>query len=69
VGKRSEAAYEAALLRGAIESYTSAFRTDPSHYFSGIDALTLMHPHRDLTEDSRYDSLMKIMEGPCVSLR
>jgi tetratricopeptide (TPR) repeat protein len=61
--KRSEAAYDAALLRSAIESYTSAFRTDPSHYYSGINALTLMHLHRDLTSDSRYDALMETMAG------
>jgi tetratricopeptide (TPR) repeat protein len=61
--KRTEAAYEAALLRGAIESYTNAFRTDPSHYHSGINALTLMHLHRDLTADSRYDALMETMAG------
>jgi tetratricopeptide (TPR) repeat protein len=61
--KRSEATYEAALLRGAIESYTSAFRTDPSHYYSGINALTLMHLHRDLTGDSRYDLLMDTVAG------
>jgi hypothetical protein len=27
--------------KGAIESYTSAFRTDPSDYYSGINAQTL----------------------------
>jgi len=61
--KRSEGAYEAALLRSAIDSYTSGFRTDPSHYYSGINALTLMHLHRDLTADSRYDALMETMAG------
>jgi hypothetical protein len=28
---RADAAYEDALLRGAIDSYTSAFRTNPGH--------------------------------------
>ena len=46
--KRSEGAYEAALLRSAIDSYTSGFRTDPSHYYSGINALTLMSLLMDL---------------------
>ncbi len=38
-----DAGYEDALLRGAIESYSQAFRTSPGHYYSGINALTLMH--------------------------
>ena len=53
---REDAAYEDALLRGAIDSYTSAFRTNPGHYYSGINALTLMHLNRHLTNDTRYDA-------------
>jgi tetratricopeptide (TPR) repeat protein len=41
--QRIDAAYEDALLRSAIGSYERAYRSDPSHYFSGINALTLMH--------------------------
>jgi tetratricopeptide (TPR) repeat protein len=40
---RSDAAYEDALLKAAIASYERAFRADPGHYFSGINALTLVH--------------------------
>lgn len=40
---RADAAYEDALLRAAIQSYERAFRTHPGHYYSGINALTLMH--------------------------
>src|SRR5690606_28668256 len=40
---REDAAYEDALLRGAIETYAKAYRSDLSHYYSGINALTLMH--------------------------
>jgi len=60
---REEAAYEDALLRAAIESYATAFRANPGHYYSGINALTLMHLFRHLTEDTRYDALAAIMEG------
>jgi tetratricopeptide (TPR) repeat protein len=61
--KREEAGYEDALLRAAIDSYTSAYRTNPGHYYSGINALTLMHLYRHLTEDRRYDSGMETMAG------
>jgi tetratricopeptide (TPR) repeat protein len=60
---RDEAAYEDALLRAAIDSYTQCFRYNPGHYYSGINALTLMHLHRHLTGDPRYDRDMDIMAG------
>lgn len=60
---RDEAAYEDALLRAAIDSYAQCFRYNPGHYYSGINALTLMHLHRHLTGDPRYDRDMDIMAG------
>ncbi|GJL69706.1 MAG: hypothetical protein NPIRA06_23410 [Nitrospirales bacterium] len=60
---REEAAYEDALLRGAIDSYAKAYRHNPSHYYSGINALTLMHLYRHLTDDGRYDGDKAIMAG------
>jgi tetratricopeptide (TPR) repeat protein len=60
---RDEAAYEDALLRAAIDSYSRAFRANPSHYYSGINALTVMHLYRDLIGDSRYDSQMVLIGG------
>ncbi len=45
---RKQAAKEASLLRKAIEPYRIGFRLDPSHYYSGINALTLMHLLRHL---------------------
>ncbi|NGZ60910.1 MAG: DUF4071 domain-containing protein [Nitrospira sp. LK265] len=60
---RDDAAYEDALLRAAIESYATAYRLYPSHYYSGINALTLMHLHRYLTQDARYDKEMATMAG------
>jgi tetratricopeptide (TPR) repeat protein len=58
-----DAGYEDALLRGAIESYSQAFRTSPGHYYSGINALTLMHLYRHLTRDTRYDQDIDTMAG------
>ena len=61
--RRTEAADEDALLRAAIESYATAYRRNPSHYYSGINALTLMHLHRHLINDPRYDREMNTMAG------
>ena len=52
---RDEAAYENALLRMTIDSDATSYRHNPSHYYSGINALTLMHLYRYLTNDPRYD--------------
>lgn len=60
---REDAAYEDALLRTAIESYAAGYRRNPAHYYSGINALTLMHLHGYLTNDSRYDREMASMAG------
>jgi hypothetical protein len=60
---REDAAYEDALLRAAIDSYTHAFRANPGHYYSGINALTLMHLYSHLTKDSRHDRDMAISAG------
>lgn len=60
---RDEAAYEDALLRAAIDSYAKGYRRNPSHYYSGINALTLMHLYRHLTNDARYDRDISNMAG------
>lgn len=60
---REEAAYEDALLRTAIDSYTKGFRRNPGHYYSGINALTLMQLYRHLTNDIRYDREIAAMAG------
>lgn len=60
---REEAAYEDALLRAAIDSYAKGYRRNQSHYYSGINALTLMHLNRHLTNDTRYDREMAAMAG------
>ncbi len=60
---RDEARYEDALLRAAIDSYRTGFRYNPSHYYSGINALTLMHLYRHLTGDTRYEAETGDMAG------
>jgi hypothetical protein len=60
---REDAAYEDALLRAAIESYAKGYRRSPGHYYSGINALTLMHLHRYLTDDASRDTEMATMAG------
>jgi len=61
--RREEAGYQDALLRAAIGSYRQAFRRSPGHYYSGINALTLMRLYRDLTDDTRYDAEAESMAG------
>lgn len=60
---RDEAADGDALLRAAIDSYTAGYRRNPNHYYSGINALTLMHLYRDLTHETRYDKDIDLMAG------
>lgn len=60
---RDEAAYEDALLRGAITSYSKGYRRNPGHYYSGINALSLMHLHQHLTGDTTFDRDRATMAG------
>ena len=60
---RDEAAYEDALLRAAIDGYAKGYRRSPGHYYSGINALTLMHLYKHLTSETRYDREMATMAG------
>ena len=60
---RDDAAYEDALLRAAIDNYSHAYRANSGHYYSGINALTLMHLARHLTRDARYDRDIATMAG------
>jgi len=61
--RREEAAYQDALLRAAIDSYRQAFRRNQGHYYSGINALTLMHLYRALTGDTCYETEAEPMAG------
>jgi tetratricopeptide (TPR) repeat protein len=60
---REDAAYEDAMLRAAIDCYTKGYRANPGHYYSGINALMLMHLNRDLTGDTRFDAEIATMVG------
>jgi len=60
---RDDARYEDALLRAAIGNYAKGYRAKPSHYYSGINALTLMHLFRHLTGNAGYDRDLATMAG------
>ena len=59
----AEARYWDSLLREAIDCYTKAFRRDPKHYYSGINALTLMHLYRHLTAAPSYQDEIEVLPG------
>ena len=60
---REEAEDEDVLLRSAIDSYYKGYRADLAHYYSGINALTLMHLYQHLTRDTRYEKEITTMSG------
>jgi tetratricopeptide (TPR) repeat protein len=60
---REDAKYEDALLRAAIDSYYKGYRENLAHYYSGINALALMHLYEDLTGDTRYVTDMSTLSG------
>jgi tetratricopeptide (TPR) repeat protein len=43
VDMRREAEIESGILHEAINAYATGFRKDPAHYYSGINAVTLLH--------------------------
>ncbi len=60
---RTEAEFQSAYLCEAIKNYEKGYRKDSLHYYSGINALTLMHLYTHLTRDNKYADSMKIMSG------
>ncbi len=60
---RREALADKGYLLAAIKNYYSGFKRDPSHYFSGINALTLMHLCKDLTNDKEFDYDIAMLTG------
>ncbi|EAQ75252.1 hypothetical protein WH5701_09219 [Synechococcus sp. WH 5701] len=60
---RAEAAEAIDLLTMAMDQYAAAFRTNPAHYYSGINALTLMHLARHLTGERSRVHQMEVMAG------
>ncbi|WP_295421750.1 TRAFs-binding domain-containing protein [Sulfurovum sp.] len=58
-----EATEEDALLRVAIESYRKAYQANPLHYYSGINAMSLMQVYQHLTKDDQYQEKINILSG------
>ncbi len=58
-----DAAYEDALLRAAINSYRTGFRANANHYYSGINAATLMCLYQHLTKRADYDAELPALLG------
>ena len=60
---RQDARADDGLLREAIEAYSKGFRKDPSHYYSGINAVALTHILAYLTGNSEKTRELSEMEG------
>ena len=61
---REDAAWGDALLLKAIDSYATAFGYDPAHYYSGINAVTLLQLYADLVgKPTAYDAQADCMAG------
>ena len=63
VEMRREAEMESATLREAINAYATGFRKDPAHYYSGINAVTLLHLLAHLSADDVKADVRTEMEG------
>lgn len=59
----ADARYEDARLRESIRCYERAFRADPKHYYSGINALAMMVLYRHLTGDDAYAEVADAIAG------
>lgn len=60
---REAAAFEDALLLEAIKAYEKGFHIDPGHFYSGINALTLLLLFHDLTGTNENSNVCAAMEG------
>ncbi|HEX4988869.1 MAG TPA: TRAFs-binding domain-containing protein [Candidatus Binatia bacterium] len=60
---RQDAAADDAVLQETINAYAKGFRKDPSHYYSGINAVALMHLLSHLTGKEENLEVRKEMEG------
>ncbi|HEY6366625.1 MAG TPA: TRAFs-binding domain-containing protein [Candidatus Binatia bacterium] len=60
---RQDAAADDGLLQEAIDAYAKGFHKDPSHYYSGINAVGLMHLLAHLTGNEKRLELRKEIEG------
>src|SRR5439155_1257888 len=67
-GKTSEemcrdAVLEEGSLREAINAYATGYRKDPMHYYSGINAVTLLYVQSHLTGKDERPGVRMEMEG------
>jgi hypothetical protein len=60
---QQDAAADEALLQEAVDAYAKGFRKVPAHYYSGINAVGLMHLQAHLTGNKEQEELRKEMEG------
>jgi tetratricopeptide (TPR) repeat protein len=60
---RRDAALEEGLLCEAINAYATGYRKDPSHFYSGINAVTLLYLQAHLTGNEERLAVRKEMEG------
>ncbi len=60
---REDAAAEDGFLREAIDAYATGYRKNPSHYYSGINALTLSYLLSHISGDEDGAADRAIMEG------
>lgn len=61
--RKEDAKDEKALLKASIESYLKAYKTNLGHYYSGINALTLMCLYQFLVEDNEYKDRINVLAG------
>jgi tetratricopeptide (TPR) repeat protein len=59
----SDAGAEDGVLREAIHAYTTGYKKNPSHYYSGINALTLSHLLAHVSGDDAGAGKRAIIEG------
>jgi tetratricopeptide (TPR) repeat protein len=60
---RQDAAADDGLLQEAIDAYAKGFYKDPSHYYSGINAVGLLYLLTHLTGDEERSELREEIEG------
>ena len=60
---RRDAALENGILSEAINAYATGCRKDGSHFYSGINALTLLHLQADLANEDERPGVRGEMEG------
>ena len=60
---RRDALQEEGSLREAINAYATGYRKDPTHYYSGINAVTLLYVESHLSEKDERPGVRSEMEG------